>query len=142
VRGEEYFDETKQIGVSPKRLVKDHLLMWIHKNYFKIWTAIVIVTALIDWRLTLFGFLAPAGWSVLHGNIVTNLISHWRMPGSYRNFETADNSYNNRWVQLLQFGEGLHNNHHHNMRDYNQAMQPGESDPGAWVIDKFFKVPV
>lgn len=141
IKGEEYFDETKQIGVSPKRLVKDPLLMWIHKNYFKIWITIVVVTTLIDWRLALFGFLAPAGWSVLHGNIVTNLISHWRVPGSYRNFETADNSYNNRWVQLLQFGEGLHNNHHHNMRNYDQAMQPGEHDPGAWIIDKFFKDP-
>jgi len=139
IKNDVYFGEERCVGHSPKRLVKDRLLLQIHKNYFKIWTAIIVVATLIDWRLALFGFLAPAGWSVLHGNIVTNLISHWRVPGSYRTFDTADNSYNNKWVQLFQFGEGLHNNHHHDMRKYNQAMAPGERDPAAWVIDKFFK---
>ena len=140
IREEKYFGENKQISISPKRLVKDPLLMWIHQNYFRVWIVMIAVMTAISWEFALFGLLAPAGWSVLHGNIISNLISHWRIAGSYRNFETADNSYNNKWVQLLQFGEGLHNNHHNDMRNYNQAVNPGEHDPAAWVIDRFFKI--
>jgi stearoyl-CoA desaturase (delta-9 desaturase) len=140
IRDVSYFENGKQIGITPKRLVKDKLLMFIHQHYFKIWIFIILLSGFIDWKITLFLFLAPAGWSVLHGNIITNFISHWKLPGSYRNFDTNDNSYNNKWIQLLQFGEGLHNNHHHNMRDYNQAVRKDEFDLAAWTIDKFFKV--
>lgn len=141
INGEKYFHgKIKYIGISPKWLVKDSLLVAIHHHYFKIWGAIIFLSLLISWEITLFAFLAPAGWSLLHANILTNFISHWNIPGSYKNFETGDNSYNNKWVQRFQFGEGLHNNHHHDMYRYNQAMQPGEWDPAAWVIDKFLKV--
>src|SRR5262249_30697183 len=34
----------------------------------------------------------------------------------YRNYETDDNSRNCWWVALLTFGEGWHNNHHHQPR--------------------------
>lgn len=140
IKNEIYFSQERCVGYSPKRLVKDKNLLFIHKNYFIIWIALVVLLLVVDWRLALYGLLAPAGWSVLHGNIVTNLLSHYKIPGSYRTFNTNDQSYNNKYIQLFQFGEGLHNNHHHNMRDYNQAMLPGEWDPAAWVIDKFFKV--
>jgi stearoyl-CoA desaturase (delta-9 desaturase) len=140
LRGENYFANEKSIGLSPKHLVKNSLLTFIHHNYFSIWVVLCILVGTVSWKLLLFGLISPAGWSLLHGNIVTNLISHWKIPGSYQNFNTGDNSWNNKWIQRFQFGEGLHNNHHHNMRSYNQAMMPGEHDPAAWIIDKFFKV--
>lgn len=140
LHGADYFASEKTVGISPKHLAKNSVVVFIHHYYFMIWILLSIVTFMISWKLWLFGLLAPAGLSLLHGNIITNLISHWNVPGSYQNFATGDNSYNNKWVQRFQFGEGLHNNHHHDMRSYNQAMRPGEYDPAAWVIDKFFKV--
>jgi len=140
LQGERYFGDSKFVGISPKHLVKNKLIVFIHHNYLTIWLILSILTFIVDWKLFLYGLIAPAGWSLLHGNIVTNLISHWKIPGSYQNFDTGDRSWNNRYVQMFQFGEGLHNNHHHNMRSYNQAMRPGEHDPAAWIIDKFFKV--
>jgi stearoyl-CoA desaturase (delta-9 desaturase) len=140
LKARSYFFDGKEIGLTPKRLIKDKLLIFIHKNYFLIWSSIILITALVDWKITLFVFLAPAGWSVFQGNFITNFLGHWQLPGSYKNFDTHDNSYNNRWLQFIQIGEGLHNNHHHNMRSYNQAMKPGEWDPAAWIIDCFFKV--
>ena len=129
-----------QIGYAPKHLVRDPFIMWVHKNYFNIWTVLILSTLIIDWRICLFFILAPAGFSLFNANIVTNYLSHIKLPGSYRNFETTDHSYNNKWVQIWQIGEGLHNNHHTDSSAYNQAMAPGEKDPAAWVIDKFLKV--
>lgn len=136
----DYFDNQKQVQPSPKHLVKDKLVLFIHKNYFAIWSVVIIVSAIIDWRITLYFLLAPAGWSLLHGNIVTNYLSHVKLPGSYRNFETTDASWNNKFIQAFQWGEGLHNNHHHNMSACNQAMKPGEFDIASWFIYRVFRV--
>lgn len=128
----------KVIGVSPKHLVRDKLILWIHSNYFLIWISLSIITCIIDWKLLLYGLLAPAGWSLLQSNIIGNLLNHLKVPGSYQNFDTKDHSWNNKWIQFFQVGEGLHNNHHYNMKLYNQAMLPGEHDPAATVIERFF----
>jgi stearoyl-CoA desaturase (delta-9 desaturase) len=129
----------KAVGISPKHLVKDKPVMWIHNHYFSIWTVLFTLTLIIDWKFCLYGLVAPAGWSLLYSNIVGYLINHSKFPGSYQTFETGDNSWNNKWVQCFQIGEGLHNNHHYNMKAYNQAMRPGEFDPAAKIVDIFFK---
>jgi stearoyl-CoA desaturase (delta-9 desaturase) len=140
MRSYKYFNSEKKITPAPKYLVKDTTVMFIHKNYFLIWTLLIVLSMILDWRFGLYFVLMPAGMSVLHGNIVTNYLSHIKLPGSYRNFETSDNSWNNKYIQMFQGGEGLHNNHHYNMSNYNQAMKSGEFDLAAWVIDKFLKV--
>ena len=140
IAGMTYFSNSKKITPTPKHLVRNKTAMWVHQNYFIIWTALIIMTIIIDWKITVYLLLAPAGVSLLHGNIVTNYLSHVNLPGSYRNFNTRDHSYNNKWIQAFQFGEGLHNNHHKDMGNYNQAKLPHEFDPAAWVVDKFFKI--
>ena len=54
-----------------------------------------------------------------------------------KNFEVDDYSYNNKYLQLIDIGEGLHNNHHAYPNKYDQAYMPGEIDPAGWVINKF-----
>ena len=137
IKSYKYFNQEKRIMPTPKHLIRDKTVMYIHKNYFFIWTCLILLSFIIDWKFCLFFVLMPAGMSVLHGNIVTNFLSHTKLPGSYRNFETRDKSWNNKFIQLFQGGEGLHNNHHHNSIKYNQAMKPGEFDLAAVVIDKF-----
>ncbi len=63
------------------------------------------------------------GWLV-------NSFGHARGP---RNFETADNSRNNRWVSLLIVGEGLQNNHHAFPASAKFAYAPGEFDLGYHI---------
>jgi stearoyl-CoA desaturase (delta-9 desaturase) len=139
-RTQAYFGESKGVTICPKVLVKDSVVLWTHKNYFNIWLGVILVTACINWQLLFFAVLFPAAGSLLRGNVITNFLSHTKLPGSYQNFNNGDCSYNNKIIQFFQIGEGLHNNHHHNMRSYNQAMQPNEHDPAAWIIDKFFKI--
>lgn len=138
IRGPEYF--TKRRVSIPKHLLRDKLVIWLHNNYFMLWILGIIVTGLISWKLALFGLIAPAGWSMLFGNIVSNLLSHIKLPGSYQNFFTDDDSQNSLIVQLINPGEGLHNNHHYDSSKYNHAMAPGEFDPSGWIVKKFFDV--
>jgi fatty-acid desaturase len=82
----------------------------------------------------------PAGIAILNTGILSGTILHMKFPGSYRNYDTPDNSHNNRWILAWNLGEGLHNNHHKFPFDYDTAKKPGEFDLTAWVIKKWFKI--
>jgi stearoyl-CoA desaturase (delta-9 desaturase) len=47
-------------------------------------------------------------------------------------------SYNNQWLAWITVGEGLHNNHHAAPTSARFALQPGDVDPGWWVV-RFFE---
>jgi len=141
LRGKQYFESKTQTSSTPKHLVKDQTVMWVHRYYFKIWFISILLLGLVSWQLLIFGLLFPAAGCLIRANFLSNTASHSKLPGSYKNFlDTGDQSYNNKLIQFLNIGEGLHNNHHHNMKNYNQAMALGEWDPAAWLIEKFFKI--
>ena len=63
--------------------------------------------ALLIWGLFL---RVVVGW---HLALAVNLFGH---RSGYRHYPTPDNSRNCWWLTLLTFGEGWHNNHHHQPR--------------------------
>jgi stearoyl-CoA desaturase (delta-9 desaturase) len=130
----------KNVPWKPARLFKDKLVMFVHYNYSILWTSIFAISFLLSWKFALFFIMVPVGIAQFNSNIFTNTLSHIKLPGSYRNFDTTDNSYNHKWVQFYQIGEGLHNNHHKDLGNYSHAYLPTEFDPAAWVIEKFFLV--
>ena len=109
----------------------NHVWPWIFLLY-------VIIGAILDWRFAVFAVAAGPAWNYTHMILFRVWFVHVKLPGSYRNYNTNDYSWNNRWIQMLDIGEGLHNNHHKYPGLYNQAILPKEFDPTAWVIDKFF----
>jgi len=82
--------------------------------------------------------LLPAGYYHLTANLIVVGIDHLKFIGSYRNYDTADNSHNNHVLAWVSLGEGYHNNHHKDPVNYNQAHKDNEFDICAWIIDKFF----
>jgi stearoyl-CoA desaturase (delta-9 desaturase) len=78
--------------------------------------------------------LGPAGvvWgfvvstvACLHVTACINSLAHvW----GTRRFDTPDTSRNNAFLALLTFGEGWHNNHHHDMLAARQGLTPWELD--------------
>ena len=100
--------------------------------------AIVVILSLINWKLSVYIFLAGIGWNYLHMILFRVFLVHYKLPGSYKNFDTSDNSWNNILIQILDFGEGLHNNHHAFPNRYDQAMKQGEFDPAGWLVKKLF----
>lgn len=138
IKNIDWWVNTKKVQSFPKDLLRDSTIKFVDKNYYIIWILLVLFTLIIDWKVTVFFLLAVVGWASLHA-ILLNYTGHTKLPGSYRNFETNDLSWNNRWVSLFLGGEGLHNNHHQYPNQYNQAVIPGEFDSAAWVIDRLFK---
>jgi len=69
---------------------------------------------------------------VFHTTWFVNSASHlW----GYQNFpDTGDNSRNVWWVALLTFGEGWHNNHHHDPSSAAHGMRWFEYDMTYWTI--------
>lgn len=123
--------EISRVLSADQRKVNNHWL-WIFLCY-------ILASALLDWRLAVFVVIAGPAWNYLHMIVFRVWLAHTKLPGSYRNNETTDLSWNNKWIQWLDIGEGLHNNHHRYPQRYDQAVQPKEFDPAAWVIDKLIK---
>lgn len=115
----------------------------IQKKINKFWWLIFLIYsglfAIIDWHLVFYVAFAGVGWNYLHMILLRVWLVHIRLPGSYRNFNTADQSWNNKYLQMIDIGEGLHNNHHQYPNKYNQAVTKDEFDPAAWLIDHLFK---
>jgi stearoyl-CoA desaturase (delta-9 desaturase) len=68
---------------------------------------------------------------VYHGTFMVNSVCHlW---GS-RRFATSDMSRNNPLVAIITFGEGWHNNHHHQMDTASQGMKWWEADISYYIL--------
>lgn len=126
----------KKVRTMPRDLMRHTDVKFVDKHFYKIWILLVGISLAISWKFCIFFILAPVGYSMVNGSI-GNFFGHWKIPGSYRNFDTGDKSYNNKWIMMYLGGEGLHNNHHHNMNNYNQKIKPDEIDIAAWIIKKF-----
>jgi len=137
MEGDEWW-ASRQISHSPVSLFTDKYVKFVHENWHTIWAILICVTLLISWKICLFLLIFPAAFITMNASVMTNGLAHLSIPGSYRNFETADKSTNNKWIQAYQIGEGLHNNHHRYPNRYSQAVEPGERDPAAWIVEKFF----
>lgn len=131
---------SKGVTGFPRDLYRDKTVMFINKHYYRLWLIIFLLSFIIvDWKFCLFFVMAPVGWNLFHGAL-TNFFNHLKFPGSYRNYNTNDNSQNHKLLNIYLLGEGLHNNHHSQPGNYNQAHKPGEFDLGAWVIKHFFDI--
>jgi stearoyl-CoA desaturase (delta-9 desaturase) len=100
----------------------------------------IIFGFLINWKIPVFCVAAPLGWYIFGSGVFVTTLSHIKTPISYRNFETEDNSQNNKWIHWYTLGEGLHNNHHAHPEEYNQAMRKGEFDFSGWLVKTIFIV--
>jgi stearoyl-CoA desaturase (delta-9 desaturase) len=118
-------------------LMRDSLLVKLHANLYSYLVTTTAILIVIDWRLAVYIFLAGIGWNYLHMGLLRSALVHIKLPGSYRNYDARDDSYNNKYLQVIDIGEGLHNNHHAYPGLYNQACLPGEIDPAGLIIKKF-----
>ena len=118
--------------------VLDNDLKGFYKYHQVTIISALLVASVVNWKIAVYLMLAGIAWNYIHMVLFRVWLVHAKLPGSYQNFETGDNSWNNKLIQFLDIGEGLHNNHHHKPNEYNQAMSLGEFDPAGWVVRKFF----
>ena len=138
IKPQSWYYDVKQLRDLPKDLIRLPDVAFVHRHYYTIWFIIFAISFAISWKMLFLFTLPYVGLYLLGSALFVNIGSHIKLPGSYRNFDTDDHSYNNKWIHWYTWQEGLHNNHHRYPAEYDQAMKPGEFDIAAWVIKKFF----
>jgi stearoyl-CoA desaturase (delta-9 desaturase) len=122
----------------PRDLFKQNDTLIIHKFGSILFFIFFILLSIINWKIAVFLLMAGIGWNYLHMGIIRSTLVHCRLPFSYKNFDINDSSWNNKIIQIIDIGEGLHNNHHMYPKKYNQAVKLNEVDPVGWIIKKVF----
>jgi fatty-acid desaturase len=115
---------------SPKKvadMLRDPFITLTHKYYFAIplgYAGICFVLFGIEGLI--FGFSLPAAFSLLTQN-TTNYVNHLNDDSTFKPANVA-------WINLFNFGDGWHKNHHDNPLSYTTKVLPHEHDPAGWVI--------
>ena len=116
-----------------KDMIKDPVLKFYHKQYYKIYWGTWIVLAFISIPLAIFT-ITTATVIEFHLSGIVNTYGHTKHLGSYQNYTDGDNSQNMPVLNWLTLGLGLHNNHHSKPWEYNYAHKKGEFDFAAWFV--------
>lgn len=114
-----------------KDLLRDKFLIFIHRQYVKIILGYVFILLLIDIKMAIFLYCAPAVIS-FHAFGIINTFGHSH---GYRSYEVVDTSSNSWFANILTWGEGWHNNHHRYPRSHRIGLRRHEVDIGAWCIE-------
>jgi stearoyl-CoA desaturase (delta-9 desaturase) len=120
-----------------KDLLRDKMVMFFHKHYFKINIAYDLVLALIEPSLVVWLHLLPAA-ILWHATAAINVVSHLPKFG-YKTYDTKDESRNSHILAVLIAGEGYHNNHHQDPKNTNFAHKQHEFDITGWLVSKIKK---
>lgn len=121
-------------NIKVSKVLDSSLQVSINRFWWLIFAGYCCVFALMHWSWAIYFALAGVGWNYLHMILLRVWLVHIKLPGSYRNVDTADQSWNNRWLQLLDWGEGLHNNHHARPDLFDQALRSDEIDPVGHIV--------
>lgn len=98
-----------------RKLLTDRKLRWLSRNFVKIFWCVIVGLFFINKSFLVNLYLLPVLIEHLRINLVSSA-SHLKIPFSYRNYNTEDNSYNNFVLGYLSLGFAWHNNHHNNDR--------------------------
>lgn len=134
--GYDWFFVKKKMRTIPVDLLRDPLIKWVDKWYYAIWAAIIAVSAVLSWKFCVFIVLSPLVWGFMNMGLIT-LATHLKLPGSYKNYERNDDSYNNKLINVYLMGDALHNNHHEKPNECNEAHREGELDIAYLFIKRF-----
>lgn len=133
-----WLDYTKGNALKLKRTVSSYQ-KWLHRNYFLVF--------FITWSVL---WLIGGFWLVAYAAMIPTVLAMVVQVGStyichigigYRNYELKDKSSNVWWWSLIDFGEGLHNNHHANPGRWHLKDKWFEIDTSGFVIKHFLKKP-
>ncbi len=111
-------------------ILRDPFHAFLHRYYGLLVLSWAAALFAIHPKAFLFGFLIPACAQITVTNLSTILGHGW----GYRNFEVRDLSTNNAFIAALTWGEGWHNNHHANPRQWKFGLKWWEIDPAGWLI--------
>jgi len=110
-----------------KVFLKDPVLKFISRNFEYIVLTYAVLMLIIGIEYFVNCFILPVAIEHFRINAVSSF-SHLPLPGSYKNFQTKDEGYNNFFLGLITMGFGWHNNHHYDQRQINNRVRWWELD--------------
>lgn len=113
-----------------KDVIKNPLVVFLHKHYFKVIVVYILLLLLINPWLVIFAYCIPAT-GCLNGVSAVTVIGHLH---GYESYKTNDTSKNSWIANIMSLGEGWHNNHHRHPYYWKQGEKWFELDPPAWFI--------
>jgi len=117
-----------------RQLLRDPILKFMHRNYFKIWWLSLILLSIISCQAAVFFMV---GGAVYHFHIegFVNSFAH-DLDYGYTTGTTTDNSVNlkSKIMMILSLGNTLHHNHHLDSKNYTYARNPGEFDLAKYIV--------
>jgi stearoyl-CoA desaturase (delta-9 desaturase) len=111
-------------------VLRDPFQRTLHQYYLLVAITWALLLLLIDPIAVIFGFLIPAGLQITASNLLT-ILTHGT---GYRNFDTPDKSTNHPLMALLTWGEGWHNNHHADPRNWTTSKRWWELDVAGLCV--------
>lgn len=124
------FEPVKHTRLGMKELMSNKTVVFFHNHYLKVIFAYCLLLALVNPWFVIFFWSIPAFLS-LYLILITNIVCHLK---GYRNFDTDDKSHNNIAISIITMGEGWHNNHHADPRNWTTKKNWWEFDPTAFII--------
>lgn len=112
------------------KLIHNPFHVWMHKNYFKIIGIFSLCLFIFNPWFVLFIYVIPACLA-LHSTSVISVLAHIH---GYKTHKISDESRNSWLCSLLTLGEGWHNNHHANPRNWTTQEKWWEIDPCGWFV--------
>ncbi|MEM8984191.1 MAG: acyl-CoA desaturase [Pseudomonadota bacterium] len=95
------------------------------------WAALLF--ALGGWAWVFWGICSRVSVSII-GHWLVGYFAHNRGEQRWRVSGAAVQGYNLPWFALLTMGESWHNNHHAYPGSARLGLEPGQHDPGWWVL--------
>ena len=121
--------------ISPRYVVdlaRDPYIRFLHQHYFKILLLPLLILALINPLLVVYGYCWPMIQGLIGSQFGLTVVTHRH---GYRTYNTSDES-RNTWIGwLIAGGEGWHNNHHANPGNYRHGEKWWEFDPSGRIIE-------
>jgi len=124
----------KPVAINPnivRDLFNDQQLKFLHRYYYHIIIGWILILSAVSIEVMILFFALPAlmCWvSAVSIGVIPHLFG-------YRDCNTKDNSHNNILASILSVGEGWHNYHHSNPKDYKHSTKWWEFDPASKIID-------
>ena len=101
--------------------------IWFHQHHLKVLWGVPLLVALFNWQFALGVCCLVSMIGVTQDNLV-NVFGHCKGIIGYRNFDTPDQSQNNLILGYTAWGQGWHNNHHHDPKSFDF----GKAVSGKW----------
>jgi fatty-acid desaturase len=122
-----------------KDIIRDRDCMFIHRHYFKLLAAYVLILFAINPLLPVFAFSIPAAVCYQAAGAFAVIPHNEKFGYKVLPSRGDDDAVNSPLASILSLGEGWHNYHHTRPNDHRHGHQWWELDPPAWIIERFFK---